>query len=167
MAAVSLKKDAVRDGCEVGLLLAEELPDGPWSAFRAFTLQAGLYASPEYFERHGTPTTPAELAEHRLASWKYPGYDGRSLKLRAGGELATKPFFVCSYAEPLWVLVADGQAIGNLCAHAFDSDRVRPVLADHVGYEVHLWVVFARDALAVPRVRELHRLLRNTAAEIA
>lgn len=156
----------LRDGCEVGLLLAESVPEGPWTSVRGVTFEAGLFASQSYVERHGLPTSPAELTSHRIAGWSYPGADGRSIPLRGGGRIDVEPLFVSSYGEPVFQLVLAGGAIGNLSASAFgDHDLIR-VLPDQVGYDVHVFVLLSRAAMAIPRVRELHRLIGVVANQL-
>lgn len=150
----------LQEGYEVGLLLAESVPPGPWTTFRAFGLHGGLFASPAYVERHGQPTTLAELTDHDLACWCYPGADGRSIPLRNGGRFDVEPRLAIDHGEPLAQLVRAGSVIGNFCPAPFGGNDLVPILADQVGYELSLFVLVARRAMVIPRVRELHRMLQ-------
>ncbi|HWL29514.1 MAG TPA: LysR family transcriptional regulator [Burkholderiaceae bacterium] len=58
--------DVVAERFDVAVRIATHLPDDSTLVARHIvTLQNGLYASPAYLERHGTPTEPADLLDHK------------------------------------------------------------------------------------------------------
>ena len=56
--------DVVAQGFDIALRISS-LPDSSLLARRLCTVRLLLVGSPEYFERHGRPTHPRELAQHR------------------------------------------------------------------------------------------------------
>lgn len=57
--------DVVAERFDVAVRIATQLPDDSTLVARHIvTLQNGLYASPAYLKRHGTPKQPADLLEH-------------------------------------------------------------------------------------------------------
>lgn len=57
--------DVVAERFDVAVRIATQLPDDTTLVARHIvTLQNGLYASPAYLKRHGTPKQPADLLEH-------------------------------------------------------------------------------------------------------
>lgn len=79
--------------------------------------------------------------------------------MKAGGAIEVEPVMIASYGEPIHRLVEAGLAIGLYAASAFDDRGLVRVLPEVVGYRAHVWVLLARATMALPRVRELHRLL--------
>jgi DNA-binding transcriptional LysR family regulator len=57
--------DMVRDGIDIAIRTGSPSSEG-LVARRIATHARGLYAAPSYLQSHGTPATPAALAEHRL-----------------------------------------------------------------------------------------------------
>ncbi|MCH2108243.1 MAG: LysR family transcriptional regulator [Polyangiaceae bacterium] len=57
------KVDLVGEGFDLAIR-AGRLPDSSMKAKRLGLSELNLYASPEYLEKHGTPTSPAELSNH-------------------------------------------------------------------------------------------------------
>lgn len=54
----------VEDGIDVALRASASLADSSLVARKLGVVQHGLYASPKYLERHGTPRSPQELVTH-------------------------------------------------------------------------------------------------------
>jgi DNA-binding transcriptional LysR family regulator len=63
--------DLVRDGYDAALR-AGPLPDSSMVAVRLGEFTGVLYASREYVERHGAPTTPADLSNHSVIGFGIP-----------------------------------------------------------------------------------------------
>lgn len=88
----------VDEGFDLALRASGRLPDSSLVAKRLGDLAAFLYASPAYLKKHGTPKTAAQLAEHRIvtfrgkelaATWELTGADGIldvPVKGRLGGD---------------------------------------------------------------------------------
>jgi len=72
--------DMVHEGFDLAIRVGT-LPDSRLAARRLGEMHYGLYASPDYLARHGTPQTPDDLGTHHLIAFA-PG--GRPAPLRLG-----------------------------------------------------------------------------------
>ncbi len=57
----------VEEGIDVAVRIGR-LPDSGFTAIRVGTVRRVICGSPAYFDRHGVPTTPADLKHHRIAA---------------------------------------------------------------------------------------------------
>lgn len=87
--------DIVAEGYDIALRIAD-LPDSSLRARRLCSLATHIVAAPAYLERHGTPTHPAQLGEHRLFTytnvtgpWRFHGADGSEVSVKPAGPLST------------------------------------------------------------------------------
>lgn len=64
------KVDLVREGFDISVRIASDLDPG-LVARRVGPCRHVLVASPGYLERHGTPRTPKELADHNVITYQY------------------------------------------------------------------------------------------------
>ena len=61
--------DLVEQGVDLALRIRRHLPDSSLTARRICATQRVVCASPEYLARHGTPTIPKELTNHRCLTY--------------------------------------------------------------------------------------------------
>lgn len=65
----------VEEGVDVAVRIGH-LPDSGFSAIKVGTTRRVICGSPTYFEKHGVPTTPADLRKHRIvaptSAWASP-----------------------------------------------------------------------------------------------
>jgi DNA-binding transcriptional LysR family regulator len=89
------KVDLVGDGFDAGLRIAS-LPDSSLIARRLCAMTRYTVASPAYLKRHGRPTHPMHLAEHKCFGyaylstpdvWYYTNVKGEQASVRPGGPL--------------------------------------------------------------------------------
>ena len=87
--------DIVAEGFDIALRIAS-LPDSSLRARKLADIRINLVAAPEYLARHGRPTHPGQLGEHRCfaytnitAPWRFVGPDGTEVSVRLQGPLAT------------------------------------------------------------------------------
>ena len=87
--------DLVRHGYDMGIRIGE-VTDPNYVAVRLFPNRRVVCGSPEYFARHGTPTTLEELTEHNCLAFNLQGgqqrgwtflRDGRQVAIRVAGNL--------------------------------------------------------------------------------
>ena len=106
--------DTVRHGYDMGIRIGE-VTDPNYVAVRLFPNRRVVCGSPEYFARHGTPTTLEELTEHNCLAFNLQGgqqrgwtflRDGRQVAIRVAGNLD------CNDGELLFDWVKQGLGIG-------------------------------------------------------
>src|SRR5580692_8713433 len=87
--------DLIGDGFDAGLRIAS-LPDSSLIARRLCAMPRYTVASPDYLKRHGRPTHPMHLAQHRCFAytylstpdvWHYTNAKGDQASVRPGGPL--------------------------------------------------------------------------------
>lgn len=152
--------DLVHEGFDLAIRVGS-LPDSSLVARRLGELRYGLYASPGYLARHGTPATPDGLLQHALLAfnagsqrhvWTLHRADkvcpvnteGRA-RLRVNSRFA-----VCDAA-------VEGLGIGLLphqvAAQALAQGRLAPVLPDWQPPPVPVHAVFPSSRYLAPKVR--------------
>ncbi|VFR88955.1 Transcriptional regulator, LysR family [plant metagenome] len=63
----------VADGSDVGIRLGRSLADAVVAVPISPPLSMAVAGSPAYLARHGTPRTPADLADHRCINYRFTG----------------------------------------------------------------------------------------------
>ena len=85
--------DIVAEGFDIALRIAD-LPDSSLRARRLCSIATHIVAAPGYLARHGTPSHPGQLGEHRLLGyanvpgpWRFRSTDGTDISIKAHGPL--------------------------------------------------------------------------------
>ncbi|MCA9683204.1 MAG: LysR family transcriptional regulator, partial [Myxococcales bacterium] len=73
------------DEADIAVTFEPRPTEGAWLSARIMEVKEGLFASPRYLAREGTPRSLEELERHRLFSWMPPGQVAEEWVLRAGG----------------------------------------------------------------------------------
>jgi DNA-binding transcriptional LysR family regulator len=130
----------VEDGFDLAIRIAV-LADSSLAARKLAPNRRVVCASPDYLRQHGTPNSPAELAQHNCllasdfgATWEYKDPAGKPGSVRVGGR------YVCDNWEVLreWALaglgialkstwdvrrhLSSGSLVSLLPGYSFDSD---------------------------------------------
>ena len=94
LALSDARVDIVAEGFDVALRIAD-LPDSSLRARRLCSVASHIVAAPAYLARHGEPTHPAQLGEHRLLGytnlpgpWRFRGPGSADVSVRASGPLS-------------------------------------------------------------------------------
>lgn len=147
------------DGFDLVIRTAETPPSG-WKMFSLGTTRLICVASPEYIERHGAPSGPDDLAQHRCilyASVEAPG--GNPMQLRQHGKvLRVRPPAAFTFNDGAAIQAAACAGLGiaqNLAMLAQDdlrAGRLVEILPDLAGPSLSIVVMGARERIALPHV---------------
>ncbi|MEP3634054.1 MAG: LysR family transcriptional regulator [Shimia thalassica] len=123
-------------------------------------VDAALYATPQYIEKIGAPTTPYALRNADFVNMDRTGGMLKGLNsLGLGLTEANFPLLTESYLV-MWELVKQGAAIGILDAHIGDAEpKVRRVLPDLEPLTFPVWLVAHREVTTSRRIRRVFDFL--------
>lgn len=134
----------------------------------------GLYASPEYLARHGTPQTPADLAAHRLIGYRYItanrilpltlDADGEPLTVDMPAPLISNDIDVM--ADAIRAGIGIGRLFAPICARLPDRERFQPVLRAYWRTYPGVYLYHLQHAQKARRVQALIAFLLEKAATI-
>ncbi|CUJ88543.1 HTH-type transcriptional regulator GltC [Shimia thalassica] len=119
-----------------------------------------LYATPQYIEKIGAPTTPYALRNADFVNMDRTGGMLKGLNsLGLGLTEANFPLLTESYLV-MWELVKQGAAIGILDAHIGDAEpKVQRVLPDLEPLTFPIWLVSHREVTTSRRIRRVFDFL--------
>ena len=159
------KVDIVAEGFDIALRIAD-LPDSSLRTRRLCGIAAHIVASPAYLARHGTPTHPGQLGEHRLLGysnlpgpWRFRGPGGAEVAMRAEGPLAANS------GEALVPALIAGLGIarlpGFIIGPHLQSGALVEILPDWAGAPLGLHLLTPPSALRPARVEALIAFLAD------
>ncbi len=169
--------DLVEEGIDVAIRIGR-LADSSLSARRIGTSERGVFATPGYLSKYGTPRTPQELVNHNCIlyaylstgnEWIFAGKDGEirvkvSGTLRANNGEAIRQAVLADLgiaASPVWLSQEDLQAgrvqeiLKDFAPPATEINAVYPS-ARHVSAKVRAFTEFIKsefDKIPALRVR--------------
>lgn len=124
----------VEEGLDVAVRLGE-LPDSSLRAMRAGSVRLGVYASPDYLARHGTPKAPSDLAEHRVVSCVTVTPAPDRWPLGTGPAIAVTPRLVVDTTDAAADAASAGLGptllVDYQVAHHLAAGRLVEVLPEH------------------------------------
>lgn len=153
--------DIVGEGIDVALRIAE-LPDSSLRARRLGPISIHVVAAPDYFERHGRPQHPADLARHACfvytntatpGVWRFRKAGGEEAAVRVDGPLRT------DNGDAMLPALRAGLGVARLPGFLVDEDiaagRLEAVLTDWVSGSVGLHLVTPPGSRRPVRVETL------------
>lgn len=154
-------------------LRSGEIADASLVARRIGQLGRAVVAAPVYLERHGAPTTPADLATHTClihdaggdpATWRFTGPDGPLSVVVNGAFLANDSEAVrrAARAGHGIALLPEVQLIDDLRA-----GRLFRLLVDYPSQIVPVYIVYPSRRNSAPRTRVVMDFLVEQLREIA
>jgi DNA-binding transcriptional LysR family regulator len=149
--------DLVAEGVDLAIR-AGKLADSRLIAKRFVVGHFGLWATPAYLKKHGTPSHPKELAKHELL--RFALFKGNRLELTNGSESAQPAVAGRLRADDFETLKAFallGQGIvylpGFLCAEEARDERLQRVLPKWHGPAVAFSFVYPAQRFVSPKIR--------------
>jgi len=155
------KIDIIAMGFDLALRISM-LPDSSLRARRLGSVAAYVVAAPAYLERHGTPTHPAQLAEHACLSyayvanpdlWRFRNAEGEEAAVRLKGPLRTNS------GDAMLPVLRAGLGIARLPGFIVDADiaagRLIPILEGWRGEPVGLHLLSPPGGPRPARVERL------------
>lgn len=123
-----------------------QLPDMPLVAKPLFTMPVGIYASPVYLAKHGTPVSPSDLDGHNCMApisgnlWPFKNQHGEIYYVETRGNLSANHDAVFRH------MVIEGHAIGYAYPRLFIEEirngQVLPILDDHLDLNVDVYALY-------------------------
>ncbi len=115
-----------------------------------------LVAAPEYIERHGAPSLPAEIEAHRCIALA----DHHRWKFESGQTLTVPRSIVVNDGEAMRALIESGMGIGIqsvwIASEHLGSGRLIEVLPDYpVATESAIWALYPSNRIVAPKVRAM------------
>lgn len=114
----------VDEGIDVAIRIGQ-LPDSSYSALKVGSVRRVICGSPDYFERHGTPQRPADLADHRIIAATSAG---TSLEWRFGGgaknSVHVRPGLFCNANEAAIGAARAGWGLTQVLSYQIGPDLV-------------------------------------------
>jgi DNA-binding transcriptional LysR family regulator len=149
----------VDEGLDVAVRLGE-LPDSSLRTARVGQVFMGVYASPEYLRRHGTPATPRDLADHATISclaispipdrWSFGGAAGF-------GSVTVRPRLIVNTTDAAADAAAAGLGLTILvCYQAdahLDAGRLVRVLEAFEPPRIPIQIVQPAGRFVTPKIR--------------
>lgn len=135
------------------------LPDSTMVARKLGTVRRMLVASPDYLERHGTPTVPSDLTRHTMIAFTglIPNREWRFLDGRSGNSVSFMPKLEINDASAAIAAAEAGDGI-TIALSYMVADKIRQgcliALLDNLApppVPVHL--VLPQNRLLTPKVR--------------
>lgn len=155
--------DLVQDGYDLAVR-GGTIEDSSLVSRHVCDLHTVLAASPAYLKKHGTPTSPAQLKDHRLIAVRYLGGTVARWRFRSRAGVHAQEFV----PEPAAVIVSDPQAAVDAAAHGLGiaqlgahhawrllrEGKLRVLLAGHhESGRLSMALQYPHRALMAPRVR--------------
>jgi DNA-binding transcriptional LysR family regulator len=152
--------DLIEERADLAIRIGN-LPDSTLNARRLGSSRIRVLAAPAYLERHGTPASVADLAQHRLLGFTQPASLNTWPLAHAGGEGYTiAPDVTASSGETVRHLALCGAGIASLSDFMTRADLAAgalvPVLREAaLPWSQPVWAVFYKQGALAPRVAAL------------
>lgn len=151
--AVNIVDEAVDVAIRIG-----PLTDSALTAIKVGTVQRVVCGAPAYFDKHGVPQTPADLADHQVIA---PTSAEACLEWRFGGDqetrVAIQPRLICNTHDAAIDAAVEGWGLTRLLSYQIGQElkqgRLKTVLSDCAEERLPIHVVHLEGRRASAKVR--------------
>jgi len=154
------KVDLIEGGYDLAFRIGS-LPDSSLRARQITPIRHAIFASPDYLERHGTPTTPAQLKTHKIlkrTGWPLAGmplWDSAGQKHLVNGESN----FSANNGNAMMQLALSGHGIIILPTffvwEALKKGDLVPILENYTLSTMHAYAIYPATHYLPFKVRSL------------
>lgn len=151
--------DIVDEGFDLSVRISE-LPDSSLVARRVAPCSHTVVASPEYLQKNGIPTSPDDLRNHNVISyryqdsarvWHFRGPDQRSVSVPVSGSIQMNNSL--ALREALLGGVGITRTPTFVVGQDIQSGKLQPVLTNYDTLEVSIYLVYAQRRHLSPKIR--------------
>ncbi len=165
--------DLVDEGFDLAVRAAGSL-DGSYVARALAPIHMSIFGAPAYFERHGRPRRPQDLARHRAIVFCEPRPHDRLVfqRGRRRVQIDLKSVMLTNSGEITRGVLVAGQGIAVaptfLVHEELEAGTLEPVLLDwRLAGDPQLYAVYPHRRFLAPKVRTFVDALRTGFAEIS
>lgn len=147
----------IDEGIDVAIRIGQ-LPDSSFSAIKVGSVRRVMCGAPDYFERHGVPKNPSELAQHRIiaatSAWA-------SVEWRFGTKSKTtthvRPALSCNSNEAAIIAARSGWGLTRVLSYQIGPDllegKLQTTLEDFEEEALPVHIVHPEGRNASAKVR--------------
>lgn len=152
------KVDIVEEGFDIALRIGE-LKSSSLVAKQIAPIRVVLCASPEYLQQHGTPSTLAELDNHRYLHYSYINMEatGEIYEYLKGRYFKQSSTFYSNNGDVLVESAVAGAGFvlqpTFIASEALSTGKLVPILPHYEPKPIHLYAVYAHKKLLPHKVR--------------
>ncbi len=145
----------VEEGIDVAIRIGH-LADSGFTAIKVGSVRRVICGAPAYFKKHGTPKTPADLKDHRLAvstgAWASPEW-----RFAGDQRVTLRPALQCNTNEAAIAAATSGWGLTRVLHYqvgpALLDGKLQIVLADHEEPPLPIHVLHPEGRHAPAKVR--------------
>ncbi|OYQ31493.1 LysR family transcriptional regulator [Niveispirillum lacus] len=145
----------IDEGVDIALRIGH-LPDSAFTAIRVGRVRRVICASPAYLARHGEPSLPVDLHEHRIAA-PTGAWAIHEWRFRGDQRLTVHPALQCNTNEAVISAALAGWGLTRVLHYqvgpALAEGRLRIVLAEHEEEPVPVHILYPEGRHAPAKVR--------------
>ncbi|TWB62306.1 LysR family transcriptional regulator [Nitrospirillum viridazoti] len=145
----------VEEGVDVAVRIGR-LPDSGFTAIKVGTVRRVVCGAPAYFEKHGVPSNPAELKDHRIAvstsAWASPEW-----RFAGDQRVVIHPTLHCNTNEAVIATAQAGWGLTRVLHYqvgpALLEGRLQVVLSEYEEPPLPIHVLYAEGRQAPAKIR--------------
>lgn len=152
--------DLIQDGYDLVIRATADLPESSLVCRKIYSCKAYTVASPQYLERHGTPTSAEQLSEHACICYsnlKQPTKWRYKAKTDNAADITVKAKLLCNSASMELAMVLAGHGICRLPAFTMDKalreQQLTILLNDYIEPVIDVYAIYPSRKHLSPKVR--------------